>query len=426
MPDNIPTSSPPTGGIARDSLKLISSGAIGQLVAFLLIPIIGRWYNEEVMGSLGIFMAWGGLLSIIASGRYEQAIVIAPNNTSGRISALLSLGLCTLFACLLIPVVRVVRMYGGGDDLGSLIYLLPAYVLLLATYNVGSLWSLRMQHYNRLSVGQLVQGTSNNLLKVCLGCVSRTACSLIASAMISILLALLPHAKGLASLLKKPMPMRKEICRIAQTYRNFPRYGMVQALVDTLLGSLLVLMLPLQFRAREVGFLTMATMLALRPVGILSTSFSQVYLQRLSKSVSRGEHIAPTIRTFAVRFVFIATGLAILLAWIMPFLVRIVVGEGWETSALIIRWMLPMLIPNFLSSVFNVLPDIFGLQRANLTIELLFLVFDFAVILVGLNCLSFTSFIPFYFLLKMVREIFYLLFLIRIIARYERKLHALA
>ena len=64
-----------SGSILREGLRLISSGVAGQLVALILLSIVGRQYHEETMGVLGSFLSWGGLLGIIACGRYEQGIV---------------------------------------------------------------------------------------------------------------------------------------------------------------------------------------------------------------------------------------------------------------------------------------------------------------------------------------------------------------
>ena len=63
--------------ILRESIRLVGSGAAGQVVALLLLAVIGRQYDQETMGVLGSFLSWGGLLAIASGARYEQGIVVA-------------------------------------------------------------------------------------------------------------------------------------------------------------------------------------------------------------------------------------------------------------------------------------------------------------------------------------------------------------
>ena len=89
--------------IARDSLQLISSGAAVQLVALLLLIFIGRLYDEEMMGQFGLFLTWGGLIAIAASGRYEQAIMVAASPREAHRLLVLSLKLILLIAIVVLP-----------------------------------------------------------------------------------------------------------------------------------------------------------------------------------------------------------------------------------------------------------------------------------------------------------------------------------
>lgn len=112
--------------------------------------------------------------------------------------------------------------------------------------------------------------------------------------------------------------------------------------------------------------------------------------------------------------------LALLLAHYMTPLVTLVVGERWTWSAYIITWMLPMLIPNFATSILNVLPDIFGRQKANMTAQIVMLVFDLVVIVAGFSFFTFEQFIPYFYLLITLEQVIYLLFLLYFVWHYER------
>ena len=79
-----------------------------------------------------------------------------------------------------------------------------------------------------------------------------------------------------------------------------------------------------------------------------------------------------------------------------------------------------MLIPNFATSILNVLPDIFGRQKANMTAQIVMLVFDLVVIVAGFSLFTFEQFIPYFYLLITLEQVIYLLFLLYFVWHYER------
>lgn len=155
----------PNRGIVRDSFKLLSSGASVQVVALLLLVLIGRLYNEHTMGQLGLFLTWGGLISVAASGRFEQAIVVTPSEQEAPLLLRLALKLALLTSLCLSAIVLLVYFSPVPNPLSALLLLLPLYVLLQAGNEAFTLYTLRRKRYKRLAWAQATQGIGNNLLK---------------------------------------------------------------------------------------------------------------------------------------------------------------------------------------------------------------------------------------------------------------------
>lgn len=408
-----------SNSILREGVRLISSGVAGQLVALLLLAIVGRQYNEETMGVLGSFLSWGGLLAIVACGRYEQGIVVAPRDDEARLLYYLALRIAQYFSIgLLVPLSLLGIFSPNATPLGWTIFLLPLYVLLLSWYNASAQWVLRQRQYGRLAQMQLIKGVGNNLLKVLFGLLSATVGSLIAAQLLSLFAPYSLYVRSLREGLCKPT--QGSVGKVARQYQGFPRYGLIQALVNNLLGSLLILMLPLHFGAREVGFLTMAIMLARRPLQLISGNLGSVYFERMSKRVADRESIRPMIRKLIIVVLLLGIPLALLLSLFITPLVEWVVGERWTWSAYIIAWMLPMCIPNFITSILNVLPDIFGRQKANMWAQIVMLIANLVIIFIGFSLFSFEQFIPYFYTLMALEQVGYLLFLLYFIWHYER------
>lgn len=413
----------PKKSILRDGATLSIANASGQVVALLLLAIIGRQYDQETMGVLGSFLAWSGIISIVAGGRFEQAIIVAESDQERNGLARLAMRLIlALFLLLQLAVIPLALWFSELLPMGSQIVLLPGFVLTSSVFNVFVLYLLSHKEYKRLAYSQAIKGISNNLLKVLFGLISASIYALIAAQSLSLLLPLLLFGGYTYRLYRATQKEALPYRTLARRYHTFPVYGIPQVLIDTLLGSLLILMIPLRYGTAEIGFLTMAIMLAKRPLLLFSDSLSQVYFQRLSAAVRARESIAPMVHHFLAWVFGLGIPLAIVLAWVMPSLVFLVVGDKWEPSAIIITAMLPMLIPNFANATLNILPDIFKQQRINMWAEVILLVISTLTIGIGFGLWEWDSFIPFFFGIEAVSAIGYLLFLYQFVVRYQRSL----
>lgn len=413
--------------IARDSLQLISSGATVQLVALLLLIFIGRLYDEEMMGQFGLFLTWGGLIAIAASGRYEQAIMVAASPREAHRLLVLSLKLILLIAIGVLPFAVGMYLLPQYNPFSWMVLLMPLYIVLQASNEAFTLFVLRERRFRRLAWAQAVQGISNNLLKVLLGLCAPHAFYLLLSALLSLFSSLLLLSRNmLFSLWKSVVGGLFGFSRterfLMRKWRNFPRFGVIQVLTDVLVADIVVLLLPIHFTIAEVGFFTMAVMLCARPLNVLNRAIGNVYFQRMSKAVNEHKPIGGLIRRLQWNVFLIGAPLAVALWFGMDWLVGLVVGPKWLTSAMIIRWMMPAKIPNFVVAIINVLPDIFGKQRANMYAEFVMLALRLVVIYIGFRAASFEAFIAIFFLYQVGEQLIYMLFLKGFARRHDRSL----
>lgn len=408
----------PKQHILRDSLKLFSSGALGQIVALLLLVFIGRQYSEEAMGVLGTFLAWSGLFATGIMGRYEQAIVVVTDDREAWGLFRSSIELAILGTILLFSFISLVETLASYNPLGQYAWWMPLYVLLLAIFSASSMLTLRQRRYGHLAIAQGVRTVSNNLLKVLFGLREASAAMLLLSTALASVLGLLPIIRFAKRIWHQAPPLEERLVSLRR-HINFLRYSTPQALIDTALGSLLILLIPFAYSIGEVGILTMSAMLARRPLLVLSESIGQVYFERMSRTVSARASLWVLIRRPIGLILSLGSIIAIGLAFCIEPLVVLFVGERWLASAEVILWMLPSLIFNFANSIFNVMPDILGHQKSNLYAQVAMLLFEFAVIVSGFVLWRFESFIPYYYSLIFVEQILYFAFLLNLVRRYE-------
>ncbi len=422
--------------ILKNGLLLVSSGGVGQIVALLLLFIVGRQYNEEMMGTLGIFLSWGGILSIVVTGRYEQAIMIAQTEEEANAIRHLSIGLAFFLSILSFFIFLLIFILFPNQSLGYYILLLPLFIFISSYYTVISLSFLRDKAFRKLSSSQVIRGISNNLLKVIGGFFTVSVSSLIFSAIASPFLALAPlrdkkkkQLQEFATSIRYTKTLffrypnkRNSALSIAKKHYKFPKYGILQTLINTLLGSLLVLAMPFQFSQKSIGYLIMAIMLARRPLYIICDNISKVYFKHLGELVIQQASIKKHILKFLFSVLIIGSSTAGILYLFMDKLVIFFVSEKWLFSSFIIKAMLPMLVVNVLTSTLNILPDLLGKQKSNLVSQIIMLLFNIIIIETGFYFFDFGKFISYFYSFMIIEQVFYLCYLLIIVQQYEKQL----
>ena len=83
-------------------LKLITGTALGQLITVLVSPILTRLYSAEDFGIFAIYISVAGILSVIITLRFEDAIVLPAEDNEAIDLVLLGLGISLIFSLILL------------------------------------------------------------------------------------------------------------------------------------------------------------------------------------------------------------------------------------------------------------------------------------------------------------------------------------
>jgi len=93
----------PKSEFSRNVLTLMTGTTIAQAIPIAISPILTRIYTPEDFGVFALFIAIVGFFSVIASARYEQAILIPKKDEDAiNIFALGFIIICSISLFLLI------------------------------------------------------------------------------------------------------------------------------------------------------------------------------------------------------------------------------------------------------------------------------------------------------------------------------------
>jgi len=143
---------------ARNVLILVTGTTIAQAIPFALSPVIARLFTKEDFGYLSIFVSLVAILSVIATGRYEMAIILPAVEKKAMALLKAVLILSALVTGLLYVILGLIWPFYGAelDSFLPLRYLLlvPVSVFLVGTYQGSYYWFNRSKDYKRLSKKQ--------------------------------------------------------------------------------------------------------------------------------------------------------------------------------------------------------------------------------------------------------------------------------
>lgn len=378
---------------ARNVGKLLSANVIAQAIGILIYPILTRLYSPEDFGLLSLFTSIGGVLIILSTLEWYNAIVLPKREEEARAIvhlSLLSLVVLTILLCLTIPFARPIAALFKSPNLAKYYWLLPLYVCLMGSWNVLNYWYIRRKAYGRISGYQISQSVFSAGYKTGFGWFGILNAGLLYSSILSPLCSLmisisLSAKKNLCSLLKWD---GEECKKAASLYANFPKYSAPRALLNNLSGNLPILVLSPAFGLTEIGFIGMALTLALMPIQIIVRSIYQVLYQYMAQRVSNKQKIHALLLKYVYTVALIIIPSFIVLYIFLPWLTAILLGKAWYITGEYIRILLPWIAMIVLTSSTNFIPDIFGKQRTLLWVEIVYLLLRVAALLVGIYSAS--------------------------------------
>ena len=373
----------------RNVGKLLSANIVAQVIGILVYPILTRMYAPEDFGLLNLFLSIGGILSLLATSEYQSAVLLPSRNDEAAGVARVGLWITVLWMSVIalsVPLAQPVSRLFNAPILASYYWLFVPYVGLSGGWTIYNAWLTRNRAFGRISAYQLNQSATGVLTKLLFGWFGWLRGGLVWSSVLAPLVALVTSIGRSRKTFKALwQPCSASPRELAHRFRRFPLFSMPRSLVNNLSGNLPALLLTPYFGLNELGFFAMAMTLAFRPINMITASLHQVLFERVAQAVRERQSIWKKLkRNWLQLAVAVIPGMG-LLTLVMPWLVRILLGAGWEETATLIRYMMPWLTCIFLIAPLAFLSEVFGRQKLFLVIEIVYLALRIAAMLVGIG-----------------------------------------
>lgn len=412
--------------LIRNASILLSGTVIAQLIAFLLQPFLRRFFSPQIYGIFSVYTSLIGIIMVISSLRYDDAIVLPKTDKESSNILGLSLILSFCFNALLFLVVlimggKIITFLNLPSSFPSwILYVIPLSSFLYSSYQSINYWLVRKRRFYSVSVNKLsrrgaeaVSQVSFALLKNSNGLVY----SDIIGQIVNVFTVIIQSFKydltfSFVSLTK--------LKYVAKKYIDFPKFNLIPAFMSTCGFMLPPIFINKFFSSESTGYFNLAQMLLSVPLGLVAASFTSVLLQRVSEKYNNRTSFLTDLKPVIIVVGLISMVEILTITFFGEFLFRVIFGETWTFSGRISKILVWSFAFNFIVSTFTA---IFVAMRKIKVYSVYQLFYFVAIIsLLLFKKLGFVEFLKVYVAIEITCYTVLTAVMIFIIARYENSL----
>ncbi len=365
---------------SKNVLTLVTGTTIAQAIPIAISPILTRIYTPEDFGILALFLSVSMLLGAIASGRYEQAIILPKKNEDALNLIILSL-LFLIFTSvsILVLVVSFHQQIVGllnNDAISIWLYFVPLMVLLLGAFNIVNVYATRLKHYQIIAKANVYKSVTLATFQVLWGVLKSGASGLISGQVISVAISTLYlFIKSIRLKIIKKVFSLSKIKFLARRYSRFPKYSLWAIMSNALTQNILNVSVSTIFSIATLGLYSFANKIIAMPINLIGTSIGQVFYQQASREQKETGQAIKTFKAVIIKLTIMSLVIFIPLHFIVEDMFAFIFGSEWKIAGQFAKVLIPLIMMKFIVSPLSTINNIFDKQFASLTwqIGLLFI-----------------------------------------------------
>lgn len=334
---------------------MVSSNALGQLIAVLSLPVLTRLYAPSDFGVLASLSAAIMIGTAVSTLRYEIPIPNATNAEEARhliIVASLNAAISSLAAYFLLSIEFLEKQLTKDyTDINHFALVISIGIFFSSLFNVVQFYAIRERLYKTVSMVRVGQAFGGNGLQVVLGYFSWGPVGLVIGF-------LAQTAGGSATFirhfLKNPEYRKsalsiKKLLNTYKEYSRYPQYSTAEALLHMSSLQLPLLLIGSLVSVQEAGLIFMANRIIQLPVGVVSGSIAQVFSGELPERIKLKQGRSFFLST--ARRLLIFGGLPTLALGIFAYTaLSFVLGQQWSGASWMVLSLSPLAVLQMVAS----------------------------------------------------------------------------
>ncbi|MEJ6598521.1 MAG: oligosaccharide flippase family protein [Crocinitomicaceae bacterium] len=365
---------------------LITGTVLAQGIGIVIMPFLTRIYEPEALGELNIYMRLVGLVSGVATARFEISLPLPKYEGHSFLLYKLSLRIA-MFSLMAMGVVGALYYLIKPVSVYNISFLTIsiASTFFIVYINLGTNWSIRNKAFKAISRQKIVNAVVSNGLRYGFGYLSFGSLGLLFATLIGYMVSSLWYIRDFVRLKKGTYKnySKKKNKVLVKEYREFPLVNLPHVAVDLGRELLIAVLVTYYFGIEIFGLYSVSVMILRMPLTIIGTSIGQVFYGEISEMVNQGKSVHPILKK---------TILTLLMLSIVPFsliyffgepIFEFVLGSSYSESGFYSEIMAVWLMTLFLIAPTSSLPLVLKRQKefffigtfASITQVLIFFIF---------------------------------------------------
>jgi len=364
----------------KNVFKLSSSSIFSSLFIFLTLPFITSIYTVSQLGEYQLLISIITIFGVVASLKYEMAIVIPRSDVTAMNVYKLCLYILLIFSLsvgfILFFLNKISMVFIKSYAISNFFLFIPIGIFFFGLFEVIKYGLMRKKLFTEFSLGRLYQVISTQLSMIIIGLINPNIFSLFFSYILGFIIASSLFLKK--SLISIKIKSVDSLTKIASKYKKFPIFNSLMVFLNTLSNELPVFFLAQFFSADKLGFYMLANRLCVIPMNFIGTAIGKVYFQKASEIYNNNPEKLFSIYTETTkRLIFLGTIPFIGIIIFSPILVEIIFGEDWRVSGLIMQIISIGLFLKFVTSPIGTTFTVLDKQEIAFYLTLVSLIFRF-------------------------------------------------
>ncbi len=327
-------------------LKMFMGTTGAYIFWALAMLVVGRLYTPEYFGGGQLFISAASMLSAVATGRYEKALMLPQFRLRAMqiflFSAILSVS-CTAGAFLVLVCFPSFFVGLTGIAAENIVFL-PFYTLEICVYVLFYAWMVRTKQYAAAARGLVLFPVSYLAFCVALYPAEMHWHKLILAFILARGVEILYFGWYLYR------DMKADARRISiqgamdagREYVDFPKYVLTGSFVEEAAVHVVPFLVSAFWGLEATGYYAMAMQVLAAPTGLIAKAVRDVFMQEGARLYAKYKECKAFYRK-NLRLCLIYSAVVCSAVYIcVPILLPLVLGEKWNVAGQYVQWMVPL------------------------------------------------------------------------------------
>lgn len=355
----------------KDTILLVFSSAISQIILILSVPLISRIYSTSEFGNFTLFNNLALVFIPIINARFDLLIIKADSKKEANALSQISLKISFYIISVVFPLGLIISII-FSDFLFEIISL-SILLILVSLSNVFTSYLNLTKKYKHISMINVLRAFVMVSLQVLFGFMNLGYIGLVLGFTLSYIAGLTIGYKQFkdAFIYIRDHVYIKEIFSI--NIKQL-KYSTPSILMNSLSLSIIVFFIGILYSSHDVGLYGMATRILNVPVVVAGLGLSKIFMQKANEDFKKFNSFRNIFVKFSIILFLLAFIVYVPLLLLNEQLILVFLGEEWIEVASLFLPLVILYITRLVVSTVSLSNIVIGKQKLDLLFQLLLLI----------------------------------------------------